>query len=200
MSNQRHFVMVKVAGVQGRGVVEQLLADKNNSWSVRALPRDTHSSNAKELLSQLQISDNRPSLAAAHVHDAASLNTAFVGADASLEYVKYEIVAGKNIINAIKKNGVKHIMFSSLPDIIKGSNGKFTGAIIMNNKVEVEQTTRKELDGNFFTNPYGSMHTRLQPDESLRLSDPIGVSKETQWLDGGRNIGLFVTSKLSLQH
>ncbi|KEY74381.1 hypothetical protein S7711_07288 [Stachybotrys chartarum IBT 7711] len=181
--------MVKVAGVQGRGVVEQLLADKNNSWSVRALPRDTHSSNAKELLSQLQIGDNRPSLAAAHVHDAASLNTAFVGADASLEFVNYEIVAGKNIINAIKKNGVKHIMFSSLPDIIKGSNGKFTGAIIMNNKVEVEQTTRKELDGNFFTNPYGSMHTRLQPDGSLRLSDPIGT-KNKNYITSGKALSV----------
>lgn len=63
------------------------------------------------------------------------------------EDVKHEIVAGKNIINAAKRNGVKHFVFSSLPDITKGSNDKFKGAINMNNKVVIEQIAPRERDG-----------------------------------------------------
>jgi nucleoside-diphosphate-sugar epimerase len=163
MSDRRLIVVVGATGVQGRGVVEQLLADKENSWAVRALTRDTSYFKSKELLSQLQTSDNRLSLAVAHVHDAKSLDTAFAGAHGVFgmtanqkepgelvmteEDMKHEIVAGKNMIDAVKKNGVKHFVFSSLPDIIKGSNNKFKGAINMNNKVEIEQIARRELDG-----------------------------------------------------
>lgn len=163
MPEQRLIVVVGATGIQGRGVVEQLLADKDSNWTVRALTRDTSSSKSKELLSQLQTSDNRLHLAVAHVHDATSLDTAFAGAHGVFgmtsnqkypgemlmteEDVKHEIMAGKNMINAVKKNGVKHFVFSGLPDVIKGSNGKFKGAINMNNKVEIEQIARRELDG-----------------------------------------------------
>lgn len=163
MSDQRLVVVVGATGVQGRGVVEQLLKDKENRWAVRALTRDMRSNKSKELLSQLQTSDNRLSLAVAHVHDASSLGAVFAGAYGVFgmtsnqkepgellmteEDLKHEVVAGRNMINAVKKNGVKHFVFSGLPDIIKGSNGKFKGAINMNNKVEIEQIARRELDG-----------------------------------------------------
>ncbi|KEF55881.1 uncharacterized protein A1O9_07461 [Exophiala aquamarina CBS 119918] len=160
-------------------------------------------------------------LAVANVHDTGSLDATFAGAHAVFgmtanqkepgellmteEDMKHDIVAGKNMINAAKKNGVKHFVFSSLPDIIKGSNNKFKGAIIMNNKVEIEKLARRELDGytgiipgNFFTNLHWPMYTRLQPDGSVRLCDPIGADKRTQWLDGGRDTGLFVARIFAL--
>lgn len=61
--------------------------------------------------------------------------------------VKHESIAGTNMVNAVKKNAVKHFVFSSLSDIRKGSAGKFTGAIDMNNEVKSERLARQEVDG-----------------------------------------------------
>jgi nucleoside-diphosphate-sugar epimerase len=205
MSDNRLIVVIGATGVQGRGVVEQLLADKDCNWNVRALTRNTTSAGSKKLLSDLQTHDHRLSLTEAYVHDFDSLNAAFAGAYGVFgmtsnqkepgvpllteEDVKHEVVAGENMIKAIKKNGVQHFVFSSLPDIIKASNGKFRGAINMNNKVEIEKLARRELEGftaivpgkhvdhvdhvdhldvyltsagNFYTNLYWPMYTRTQ--------------------------------------
>lgn len=153
MSDQRLIVVVGATGVRGHGVVEQLLADKKQLDCTSPYSR-RNSAKSGEILSKLQTNDNRLSFANAYVHDAASLDAAFAGAYGvfgmtsnqnesgvvlmTKEGVKHEIVAGRNMINAIKKNGVRHFVFSNVPDIGKASNGKFKGAINMNNKFEIE--------------------------------------------------------------
>ncbi|KAL5336347.1 hypothetical protein BJX70DRAFT_400637 [Aspergillus crustosus] len=58
MPNHRLVVVVVGAtGVQGRGVVEHLLAHTETTWTVRALTRDPHSLKSKALLSDLQTPD-----------------------------------------------------------------------------------------------------------------------------------------------
>lgn len=62
------------------------------------------------------------------------------------EELKHEIDAGRNIISAAKECCIKHLVFSSLPDTVKASDGQFKRIHHMNNKHTIEQLARKELD------------------------------------------------------
>lgn len=159
----RTIAVAGATGRQGQGIVQALLSDtSNNPWLVRALTQDPQSAKAQEFLSRNQTSDGRLSLVAGQVYDAPSLLTAFDGAygvfamtserypGKSLteeEDLKHEIDAGRNMIVAAKKCGVKHFVFSSLPDVISASNGKYTKIYHMNNKHIIEQLAREQLDG-----------------------------------------------------
>ncbi|KAL7755729.1 hypothetical protein ACKLNR_014256 [Fusarium oxysporum f. sp. zingiberi] len=61
--------------------------------------------------------------------------------------LKHETNAGRNIISAAKECCIKHLVFSSLPDTVKASDGQFKRIHHMNNKHTIEQLARKELDG-----------------------------------------------------
>ncbi|GJN80229.1 hypothetical protein PLIIFM63780_003754 [Purpureocillium lilacinum] len=85
--------------------------------------------------------------------------------------MEHELDAGRNIIMAAKKRYVKHLVFSSLPDIIKASDGQFKKIYHMNNKATIEQLARKELDGFtslipgfFYTNLFWPQYCRLRED------------------------------------
>jgi len=163
---QPHHVIVVVGatGSQGSGVIRALLSDKfgGSPWLVRALTKDPSSDKAQKLLSECQTSDNRLSLVTGQVYDAESLRNAFAGtygvfAMTSERHpgkviteereMEHELDAGRNIIMAAKKCYVKHLVFSSLPDIIKASDGQFKKIYHMNIKATIEQLARKELDG-----------------------------------------------------
>jgi uncharacterized protein YbjT (DUF2867 family) len=160
---QQTVVVVGATGIQGAGVVRALLTHEyGGRWFVRALTQDPSSVKAQELLSEYQTIDNRLSLVRGNVYDEASLRSAFVGAHGVFamtserhpikrirqeEELNHEIVAGRNIISAAKECCVKHLVFSSLPDIVKASDGKFTRIHHMNNKHKIEQLARRELDG-----------------------------------------------------
>ncbi|KAL3954042.1 hypothetical protein ACCO45_011998 [Purpureocillium lilacinum] len=163
---QPHHVIVVVGatGSQGSGVIRALLSDKfgGSPWLVRALTKDPSSDKAQKLLSECQTSDNRLSLVTGQVYDAESLRNAFAGAYGVFAMtserhpgkviteereMEHELDAGRNIIMAAKKRYVKHLVFSSLPDIIKASDGQFKKIYHMNNKATIEQLARKELDG-----------------------------------------------------
>lgn len=61
--------------------------------------------------------------------------------------MKHELEAGRNIVMAAKELSVEHLVFSSLPNIIKASDGQFKRIHHMNNKATIEQLARQELDG-----------------------------------------------------
>ncbi|PNP79728.1 hypothetical protein FNYG_06821 [Fusarium nygamai] len=161
--SQQTIVVVGATGIQGSGVVRALLSGEyGGRWFVRALTQDPLSGKAQKLLSDYQTTDNRLSLVSGHVYDEPSLRSAFTGAYGvfamtSERYpgkliteegeLKHEIDAGRNIISAAKECCIKHLVFSSLPDTVKASDGRFKRIHHMNNKHTIEQLARKELDG-----------------------------------------------------
>lgn len=161
--SQQTIVVVGATGIQGSGVVRALLdAEYGGPWFVRALTSDPCSGKAQKLLSECQTTNHWLSLVSGSVYDEISLRSAFTGAHGVYamtserhpgkiiteeEDLKHEIEAGRNIISAAKECGVKHLVFSSLPDIVKASGGRFKRIHHMNNKYAVEQLARKKLNG-----------------------------------------------------
>lgn len=166
----RIVVVVGATGNQGAGVVRALLASQTedgNPWFVRAMTRDPNSEKAKRFLAENQTAD-RLALVAGHVYDKSSLQDAFAGAYGVFgltseaypgrvlereEEMQHEIEAGRNIILAANACGIKHFVFSSLPDMVKTTRGQFPRIHHMNNKHVIEQIAREELGGVTFIIP-----------------------------------------------
>ncbi|KAH7173107.1 hypothetical protein DER46DRAFT_679297 [Fusarium sp. MPI-SDFR-AT-0072] len=196
--SQKTIVVVGATGIQGSGVVRALLSDEyGGPWFVRALTQDPSSGKAQKLLSEYQTTDNRLSLASGHVYDEPSLRSAFTGAYGvfamtSERYpgkliteegeLKHEINAGRNIISAAKECCIKHLVFSSLPDTVKASDGQFKRIHHMNNKRTIEQLARKELNG----------FTSLIPEDGVvQFCMPLPGNQMAQWTDPAHDMGAF---------
>jgi uncharacterized protein YbjT (DUF2867 family) len=139
--NAQTIVVLGVTGSQGRGVARAILNEPAlSSFNVVGITRDVNSSSAKRILQDLQTSDKRLSLATADIFDVKTLETVFSGAYGLFavtnewkagtrceteEDLKAELESGRNIVGAAKKVGVKHLVFSSLPDLTKGSSHIF---------------------------------------------------------------------------
>ncbi|KAF7589539.1 hypothetical protein BBP40_004162 [Aspergillus hancockii] len=212
--SQQTIVVVGATGTQGSGVVRALLSDEyGGPWFVRALTQDPSSGKAQKLLSEYQTPDNRLSLVSGHIYDETSLRSAFMGAHGVFamtserypgkliteeEELKHEIDAGRNIISAAKECCIKHLVFSSLPDIVKASDGQFKRIHHMNNKHTIEQLARKELDGFtslmpgfFYTNLVWSQYCRLREDGVVQFCVPLPGNKMVQWTDPAHDMGAF---------
>ncbi|KAF1986040.1 putative cinnamoyl-CoA reductase [Aulographum hederae CBS 113979] len=200
--SQQTIVVVGATGIQGSGIVRALLTSKSGApWSVRALTQNPNSDKAQKLLSDYQTTDNRLRLVSGNVYDEASLRSAFEGAYGVFamtserhpgkriteeEDLKHEIGAGRSIIAAAKECGVKHLVYSSLPDTVEASEGRFKRIHHMNNKHAVEQLARKELDGVTFLIP---------EDGVIHFCIPLPGDKKTQWTDPAHDLGAF-TAKI----
>lgn len=159
--------VVGATGNQGSGVIKALLASKTPDgglWYVRGITRDPNSSRAKQFLSDNQTSDNRLSLVSGDTYDKDSLQEAFAGAYGVFamtsetnagrvleneEDMKHEVKAGQNMVLAAEECGVKHFVFSTLPDMIKATGGRYVNIYHMDNKHEVEKFARERLSGGF---------------------------------------------------
>lgn len=233
---QRTIVVTGATGRQGRGIIQALLGDEAAGWLVRGLTSDPSSSKAKQLLSDLQTKDGRLSLAKGSVYDASSLIDAFAGAYGvfamtSERYpgkvlteeadMKHEIEAGRNMINAAKECGIKHFVFSSLPNISEASAGYFTKIYHMDNKAVIEQMARRELEGFtslipgrsisgnlvsgiadnvyiagfFYANLVWPQYSRLQEDGVVRFCTPVTGNQPMQWTDPSYDMGTFAASE-----
>lgn len=153
--------VVGATGNQGAGVIQALLGSRTPDgglWHVRGVTRDPNSPKAKKFLSDHQTSDNRLSLVPGDAYDKDSLQVAFAGAYGVFamtsethmgrilekeEEMKHEIEAGQNMVLGAEECGVKHFVFSSLPDMVSATGGRFVNIHHMNNKYEVEKFARK---------------------------------------------------------
>ncbi|KAJ4301646.1 hypothetical protein N0V90_003739 [Kalmusia sp. IMI 367209] len=169
-SEQRKTIVVcgGTAG-QARGLISALLRDNSGGlWAVRAVVRDVHSSRAQQILTDFQTSDDRLSIVAGSVYDPESLRKAFAGAYGVFglvfevipgkilvneEETAHDIEGGRNIVDAVKQCGVKHFIFSSLPDMVKATSGRYHKIYHMDNKYAIEQYARKELENTTFLIP-----------------------------------------------
>ncbi|KAJ6441343.1 Dimethylglycine oxidase [Purpureocillium lavendulum] len=166
---------------------------------------DSDKEKAQKLLSERQTGDNRLSLVTGEVYDAQSLRDAFAGAYGVFAMtserhpgkviteereMKHELDAGRNVVMAAKECYVEHLVFSSLRDIIKASDGHFKRIYHMNNKATIELLARKELDGFTALIP-GFFYPNLFWPQYCRLRD-------VEWTDPEHDMGAFAAKIFGL--
>ncbi|ETS79369.1 hypothetical protein PFICI_09222 [Pestalotiopsis fici W106-1] len=220
LEQSRTIVVVGATGNQGSGVVRSLLTSTTASWRVRALTRDPSSAKSQAFLSANQTPDDRLVLVSGHVYDRASLISAFTGAYGVFavtsevypfkvlekeEEMMHEIDAGRNMVDAAKECGVKHFVFSTLPDMVKTTGGRYPGIHHMNNKHAIEQLARKELDGYtglipgyFYTNLAWPQYSQRREDGVVCFVAPIPGGQVTQWTDPTYDMGIFAAKVFEL--
>jgi nucleoside-diphosphate-sugar epimerase len=159
----RTIVVTGATGNQGKGTIRALLASGEN-WHIRALVRDLTSPWAKALRDEYSydVEAGRLSFVKGNAYDPSSLRSAFAGAYGVFAVtwesatgrvlveeaeMAHEIEAGRNIVFASKEAGVKHFVFSSLPDMDHTTNGQFLGIHHMNNKHAIEKIAKDHLTG-----------------------------------------------------
>ena len=110
--------VVGATGAQGGGLVRAILNDKNGSFTARAITRNASSDKAKAL------ADAGAEVVTADLDDVKSLKKAFEGAHGAYCVTNFwehfkpekEISQARNMAQAAKDAGVKHLIWSTLED------------------------------------------------------------------------------------
>ena len=110
--------VVGATGAQGGGLVRAILNDKNGSFTARAITRNANSDKAKAL------ADAGAEVVTADLDDAKSLKKAFEGAHGVYCVTNFwehfkpekELSQARNMAQAAKDAGVKHVIWSTLED------------------------------------------------------------------------------------
>ncbi|KAJ3563304.1 hypothetical protein NPX13_g8251 [Xylaria arbuscula] len=155
MSAKRIITVFGATGKQGGAIVKTFLNDPelNGTWTVRAVTRDVSKDSAKALASQ------GAEVVAADLGDKGTLVKAVEGSDTVFAVTNYwekldmalEEQQGRNIADATKEAGVKHLIWSSLLDVAKLSKGKYTHLYHFDSKAHVEEYIRSlDIPATFF--------------------------------------------------
>ncbi|GAB4817096.1 hypothetical protein N2152v2_004142 [Parachlorella kessleri] len=181
-------------GQQGGAVVDALL--RLGGYKVRALTRDPASNSSKKL------ADKGVEVMKADFEDPASLEAAFQGADAVFGVTDFfagcgldparEIQQGKNMVDAAKKTGVGHFVWSTLEPAQEATKGILepvnAGYTVphFDTKAEVEKYLHEQLPGkgtalltSFFLEnmlPGAWMAPMKQPDGTFIMVFPVGTA------------------------
>jgi uncharacterized protein YbjT (DUF2867 family) len=110
--------VVGATGAQGGGLVRAILNDKTGSFTARAITRNVNSEKAKAL------ADAGAEVVAADLDDVKSLKKAFEGAHGAYCVTNFwehfkpekELSQARNMAQAAKDAGVKHVIWSTLED------------------------------------------------------------------------------------
>jgi uncharacterized protein YbjT (DUF2867 family) len=121
MPDKKTIAVVGATGSQGGGLVEAILNDPNGGFTAVAITRDPSKAKAKAMASR------GVKVAKADLDDVESLKKAFAGADAAFAVTNFwehfsgakEKAQAKNIADAAKAAGVKHVIWSTLEDTRK---------------------------------------------------------------------------------
>ena len=119
--DKKIIAVVGATGAQGGGLVRAILKDKTGSFAARAITRDPASDKAKEL------ADAGAEVVAADVDDVKSLKKAFTGAHGAFCVTFFwahfkpelELSQARNMAQAAKEAGVRHVIWSTLEDTRK---------------------------------------------------------------------------------
>ena len=118
MADKKIIAVVGATGTQGGGLARAILADPGGGFAVRAITRDPNKDKAKALTSA------GAEVVQADIDDVASLTKAFQGAYGVYGVTNFwehfsaekEKTQAKNIAEAAKAAGVKHVIWSTLED------------------------------------------------------------------------------------
>src|SRR4029434_1729684 len=118
MADKKIIAVVGATGAQGGGLARAILADPNGGFALRAITRDTSKDKAKALAAK------GAEVVSANLDDVDSLKKAFAGAHGVYAVTNFwehfsaekEKAQAKNIADAAKAAGVKHVVWSTLED------------------------------------------------------------------------------------
>jgi uncharacterized protein YbjT (DUF2867 family) len=121
MADKKIIAVVGATGSQGGGLARAILDDAGGGFAVRAITRDPNKENAQALKSK------GAEVVAADLDDVESLKKAFAGAYGVYAVTNFwehfsgekEKTQAKNIADAAKAAGVKHVVWSTLEDTRK---------------------------------------------------------------------------------
>jgi uncharacterized protein YbjT (DUF2867 family) len=121
MADKKIIAVLGSTGSQGGGLCRAILADASGGFACRAVTRDTGKDKAKALASA------GAQVVKADLDDVESLKKAFAGAHGVYAVTNFwehfsaekEKAQGKNVAEAAKAAGVKHVIWSTLEDIRK---------------------------------------------------------------------------------
>ena len=121
MENKKIIAVVGATGAQGGGLVRAILNDPDSEFKARAITRNPSSDKAKELKEQ------GAEVVEANLDDKESLEKAFEGAYGAYCMTNFwehfspekEMQQAKNMADAGKEAGVKHMIWSTLEDTRK---------------------------------------------------------------------------------
>lgn len=107
-----------------------------------------------------------------------------------------ELVQGKNVADAAKDAGVRHIIFSSLLNVTKISGGRLKHVLHFDRKAQVEDYIRSIdipstfiLPGYFMTNYTALGMIRQGEDKIYTLSYPVSPSAQFPLIDAESDLG-----------
>ncbi|KAK9235090.1 NmrA-domain-containing protein [Lipomyces kononenkoae] len=155
MAASKIITVFGATGAQGGAVARIFLQDPKlkSQWTVRAVTRDTTKEPARKLASQ------GAEVISANLNDKSSLVKAMTGATAVYGVTNYwdtmdkqgEFQQGKNLVDAAKEAGIDHLIWSSLLNVTKLSNGKLPNVYHFDSKAEVEEYARENsIPATFF--------------------------------------------------
>ena len=121
MTQKKLIVVYGATGAQGGGVARAILGDPGSEFSVRAVTRDVNSDKAKELASL------GAEVVSGDVDDVQSIKSVLEGAYGAYFVtffwnhfsVEKEMTEAKNMAQAAKEAGLKHVIWSTLEDVRK---------------------------------------------------------------------------------
>jgi uncharacterized protein YbjT (DUF2867 family) len=193
-------------GNQGGSVITAILSTQKlaDKYSLRAITRDTTKPNAQALASK------GVELAKADLNDPDSVAAAIKGSYGVFAVTDYwattskdiEYSQGKNIVDACVSQGVKHLVWSSLPNVTKMTDGVLSGVEHFDSKAAVAEYAAKIkggaglwvsnfMPGFFMSNLLGMI--RAQDDGVVGLKQPWSGDKTwIPMLDIRSDTGKFV--------
>jgi len=192
-------------GIQGGSVINAILADPalSKEFTIRGVTRDTSKPNAQALAKQ------GVKLVTADLNSKESVISAIKGSDTVFLVTNYwetadpavEKAQGHTVADAAKEVGVKHIIFSSLVNVTKVTDGRLKHVLHFDGKAEIEDYIRSTgvpatfvLPGYYMDN-YQKM-LRKGDDGSYTLAYPVGKDSKFPLLDTTSDFGKFVTPAL----
>lgn len=203
-------VVFGATGQQGGSVVNSVLNDAELSqrYKIRAITRDPNSAKAQQLTQKVEV-------VRGDVSDPASLDLALAGAHAVFlvtapdfgpDAVQVEFESGRAAADAMVRQGVENVIFSTLPHVSQVSGGKHTAVTAFDAKAKIENYIRglniksaffsaASFMENFESQPF--LAPRKGPDGKWTITRPHSDQMKLPLINAVSDIGKFVGAMLA---
>ncbi|KAJ5768915.1 hypothetical protein N7520_003474 [Penicillium odoratum] len=192
-------------GNQGGSVIRTILEDPDLSkrFRVRGVTRDINKKSSKALAAQ------GVEIVQGNMSSPEDMKRALQGSDTVFLVTNFwehmsskpEIAQGKTVADACKAEGIKHLIFSSLIDATKESNGRLVHITHFDGKAEIERYIRQTglpasfvMPGIFTTELFNLIHK--QENGSYILATPTTTQSLAPFIDIAADMGNFVRAAI----